>query len=304
MESGSRHLLRHLLHIGYPKAGSTFLQGWFETHPQLAHHYGAIAGFRDTHAIAREGSTPGEVLYRVTSSEELSVPRPDAGRRVVDYEHPRELTFAASQERVCSILSAIFPNATVLIVTRGFRSMILSSLSQYARSGGEVDLAAMMRAAREKPDPRQLEAWHYDHLIGLYGRAFGEENVVVMPYELLRDDAGVFTRTLAARLGIDEHPPLRERVNESLSPVEMDWYPRLTRWMKRIPSRHLLNRYILAALRNELRLPIAWLDRVRPGTPFTSESIPDELVNAFRGRAESLRGHPLYAPYAAEYLHE
>jgi hypothetical protein len=221
----------------------------------------------------------------------------------VDYDRPREIPIAIAQERVCSILSGIFANATVLIITRGFRSMILSSLSQYARSGGEVDLAAMMRAAQEKPDPRQLEAWHYDHLIGLYRRAFGEENVIVMPYELLRDDPGAFTRTLSARLGIDALPPLRERVNESLSPVEMVWYPRFTRFMKRIPSRRLFDRYILAALRNELRLPIAWLDRWKPGTPFTSESIPDKLVNAFRGRSESLRGHPLYAPYASEYLH-
>jgi hypothetical protein len=181
--------------------------------------------------------------------------------------------------------------------------MILSSHSQYVRSGGEVDLAGMMRAAQKEPDPRLLEAWHYDYLIGLYGRAFGEENIIVMPYELLRDDAEAFTRMLSARLDIDPHPPLRERVNESLSPVEMYWYPRLTRFMRRIPSRRLFDRYILAALRNELRRPIAWLDRLKPGTPFTSESIPKELVDAFRGRAESLRGNPLYAPYASDYLH-
>jgi hypothetical protein len=290
-------MTRHLLHVGYPKAGSTFLQRWFDAHPQLAHTYGAIAGFRDMHAIAREGCTSREALYRVTSNEEFCAPRPDAGRMEIDYEHPRELTMALSQERVCSMLSEIFPNATVLIITRGFRSMILSTLSQYARSGGEEDLAAMMGKAQKRADP-----WYYDGLIALYQRAFGEENVIVMPYELLRDDADAFTRTLSLRLGIEPHPPLRERVNESLSPIEMYWYPRLTRLMRRIPSRRLFDRYILAALRNELRGPIAWLDRLKPGTPFTSESIPEEAVNGFRGRAESLRGNPLYAPYAAEYL--
>jgi hypothetical protein len=291
-------MTRHLLHIGFPKAGSTFLQRWFDGHPQLAHTYGGIAGFADMHAIAREGCACREVLYRVTSNEEFSAPRPDAGRAAVDFEHPRELTIAASQERVCSILSAVFPNATVLIVTRGFRSMILSWLSQYARSGGEADLAEMMRGTQEQSDP-----WHYDDLIGLYRDAFGEENVIVMPYELLQDDAGAFTGRLAARLGIDPHPPLRERVNESLSPIEMYWYPRLTRFVRRLRSRRLFDRYILAAMRNELRGPIAWLNRLKPGTPFTSESIPEEAVNAFRGRADSLRGNPLYAPYAAEYLH-
>lgn len=291
-------MTRHLLHVGFAKAGSTFLQRWFAGHPQLAHTYGGIAGFQDMHAIAREGCIRREVLYRVTSNEELTAPRPDAGRTTIDFEHPRELTIALSQERICSILSDLFPNATVLIVTRGFRSMLLSWLSQYARSGGEADLAGLMRGTQEQPDP-----WHYDDVIGLYRRAFGEENVIVMPYELLRDDADGFTRTLSARLGIDPHPPVRERVNESLSPIEMYWYPRLTRFVRRIPSRRLFDRYVLAALRNDLRGPIAWLNRLKPGTPFTSESIPEEAVNAFRGRADSLRGHPLYAPYAAEYLH-
>jgi hypothetical protein len=300
---GGAVMTRHLIHVGYPKAGSTFLQRWFDAHPQLAHHYGAIAGFRDMHAISREGYFREEVLYRVTSNEEFSAPRPDAGRPEIDYEHARELTLTLSQERVCEILSEVFPNATVLIVTRGFRSMILSSLSQYARSGGERDLAAMMRVAQNDPDLHPPEVWHYDHLIGLYRRAFSEENVIVLPYELLHDDPDEFTRTLSVRLGIDPHPPMRERMNESLSPVEMYWYPRLTRFMRRVPSRRLFDRYILAALRNDLRRPIAWLDRLKPGTPFTGESIPEELVNSFRGRSECLRGNPLYAPYAVEYLH-
>lgn len=290
----------HLLHVGYPKAGSTFLQAWFDAHPQLAHHYGAIAGFRDMHAIAREGATRAAVRYRVTSNEEFCAPRPDAGGNAVDYEQPRELGVAESQLRVCSMLAGLFPNATVLIVTRGFRSMIVSSLSQYARSGGTIDPYELLRSSANEPDPR----WDYDRLIGAYRRAFGEGNVIVMPYELLRDDAGAFTRTLAERLGIDPHPPLRERVNESLSPVEIAWYPRLTRFMRRIPSRRLYDRYIAAALRNDLRRPIAWLDRLARRTPLTAAAIPDELVNAYRGLAESLRGDPLFAPYAAEYLLE
>jgi hypothetical protein len=296
-------MTRHLVHVGYPKAGSTFLQRWFDAHPQLAHHYGAITGFRDMHAIAREGCTRRDVLYRVTSNEEFAAPRPDAGKMAIEYERPRELTVAQSQERVCAILSATFPNATILIVTRGFRSMILSSLSQYARSGGESDPHARMRAAKTDLDPRRFEMWHYDFLIALYERAFGAENVIVLPYELLRDDPDAFTDTLSTRLGIDPHPPSRERVNESLSPVELVWYPRLTRFMRRIPSRRLFDRYILAALRNDLRRPIAWLDRLKPRTPFTAESIPDEVVNALRGHAESLCGNPLYAAYAADYLH-
>ncbi len=291
-------MTRHLLHVGYPKAGSTFLQRWFDDHPQLAHHYGAIAGFRDMHGIAAEGTVRREALYRVTSNEEFCAPRPDAGRTAVDFEVRRELSVAEAQQRVCSMLAGLFPNATVLIITRGFRSMILSWLSQYARSGGDVDVRQLLLNDREAPDP-----WHYDDLIGWYRHAFGHENVIVMPYELLRDDTDAFTGALCARLGIDFHPSPQGRVNESLSPVELDWYPALTRFMRRIPSQRLFDRYALAALRNELRRPISWLNWLKPGTPVTAEAIPEEAMSRFCGRADSLRGEPLYASYASDYLH-
>ena len=68
---------------------------------------------------------------------------------------------------------------------------------------------------------------------------------------MLRDDFGSAKQQIdalaaqlhdshfSARLGIDPHPPSRERINESLSPIEMYWYPRLTRFVRRIPSRQI-----------------------------------------------------------------
>ena len=43
----------HLIHIGYAKAGSSFLRSWFAQHPQLAYAEGGIAGFPDVHALVR-----------------------------------------------------------------------------------------------------------------------------------------------------------------------------------------------------------------------------------------------------------
>jgi hypothetical protein len=297
-------MTRHLLHIGYPKTGSTFLQRWFEAHPQLAYVEGGIAGFRDVYSIAADNAVAHDApLYRVTSAEVLTAPILDAGKPVIEYERVFNLRMATAQLQVCSTLASLFANATVLIITRGFRSMILSTLSQYVRTGGDVDLLQMVRTAHEQHDQRWVESWDYDTLIGAYRSAFGADNVFVMPYELLRDDANAFLRTLASRLGIDAIPAARARVNESLSSVELYWYPRLTRFMRRVPSARLFRKYVDAPLHNRLRRAIAVLQRLRPGTPFTAASIPDELVEMYRGRAESLRGNPLYAPYAAEYLH-
>lgn len=51
-----------------------------------------------------------------------------------------------------------------------------------------------------------------------------------------------------------------------------------------------------------IRRPIAILQRIRPRTPLTVDAIPDERVNAYRGKADSLRDNPLYGPYANDYL--
>jgi hypothetical protein len=310
----------HLIHVGYPKAGSTFLQRWFAAHPQLAFTDRGIAGLGDVYAIVRDGVAPRSgLLYRVTSYEGLVAPHAQAGRDVVvDYDSLRQVDMPSSQAAVCTMLADLFPNAVVLMVTRGFRSMILSSYSEYVRSGGDADLADLIAASTARAagqdhssdlEPQKyghligLDPWNYDRTIDLYSRAFGRERVIVLPYELLRDDADGFTRELEARLGLAHFAASPERVNLSLSPAEMYWFPRLTRAMRAWPIGSRLRRlYLRGAFTNRFRRPIAMLERLRPGKPVTADAIPDELLEAFRGQAESLRGNPLYAPYERDYL--
>lgn len=290
---------RHLVHIGYPKAGSTFLQRWFEAHPQLAYREGGIAGFHNVYAIAREGASgKPEPVYRVTSTEGLSIPTPDAGNTVVDFEQRRATDIRAAQLRVCKLLAELFPGAVVLIVTRGYRAMILSSYSQFVRSGGHLSLEDVLAlTANDRVAP-----WDYDALITAYRETFGADNVIVMPYELLRDDTAEFTRVLANRLGIDTLEGKTARVNESLSASEMYWYPRLARLVMASRSRRLHALYTRASFTNRLRHPIALLDKLRPGRVITDDVITDDVIEPFRGHAETLRDNPLYARYTREYL--
>ena len=47
---------------------------------------------------------------------------------------------------------------------------------------------------------------------------------------------------------------------------------------------------------------VAMLQRARPISPFTADSLEDEMVNAFAGKAECVRDYPLFAPYRSNYL--
>src|SRR5262249_13996826 len=77
----------HLIHIGYAKAGSTFLRSWFAQHPQLAYAPGGIAGFRDVYSMVEASASPGlQPLYRVTSAEAFATPVVGFGQDSLDYE--------------------------------------------------------------------------------------------------------------------------------------------------------------------------------------------------------------------------
>lgn len=288
----------HLIHIGYPKSGSNFLRRWFAGHPQLAFAHGGMAGFHDVYDLVRQASAPPSAKrYRVTSAEGFATPQPGFGDALTNHDLPQPVSMADAQRAVCSTLAELFPGATILLVTRGFAAAIVSLYSQYARTAGWYDFARFCIAIEETPS-----LLDYCALIDVYAAAFGRENVIVFPYELLRDDAAAFTGALESRLGLDHFAPARERVNASLSPAEMYWYPRLTRAVRRLPFKRVERLYARAAFANRLRLPIRMLDRLRPGVAITTDAIPQSLIDSLRGRADCLRHDPLYAPYAGDYL--
>jgi len=293
----------HLIHIGYAKTGSSYLRRWFASHPQLEYADAAIAGFPSVHDISRQAvaARPG-LLFRVTSSEGLATPHVRVGDPLGDFESVASRPRPEAQAEACATLASLFPRAHVLLVTRGFRSIWFSGYSEFIRGGG--DPAELER--RAEADRREADAWNYDRIIGLYRHAFGDR-LIVMPYEMLRDDPGGFARELERRLGLDHHPPPRERVNRALEAAELSWYPRLTRVVRALPvgmglRRRLFGLYVRAIRANRLHGPVRLLQAIRPLPPVTADGITDDMLERFRGTAESLRGDPLYAPYAKDYL--
>ena len=305
-------MTRHLIHIGYPKTGSTFLQEWFERHPDFRYAPAGLGGFRNVYEVARPAH--GAHKYFVTSFEGLSTPHETAGEVRIDFGGARTFRDEAvkeNQRAVCATLKSLFPGSRVLIMTRGFRGMILSAYSQSVRMGARLHLAEMCRelAARLGDDARHY--YDYDFLIGLYAEAFGAENVLVVPYELLRDDQSKFLAVLESRLGVSHSEVELGRVNPSLTPEELYWYPVISRAVSSAAARLGQSRrervyawYVRRTLDNKLRLLVSVLARLRPGRRINVADFPEEILAYCVGRAERLRDDPLYAPYAAEYLWE
>ena len=296
----------HLIHIGYPKTGSNFLRRWFEAHPELAFARRGLAGFGSVYEIAREGAAPlPGIRYRVTSGEALATPDRRVGDARIDYSNEREQPMGEAQARVCETLASVFPDAHILIVTRGFRPLILSAYSQYVRTGGTASFADFYRPGAPAAE-RWRETWDYDHLLALYRGAF-PGRVVVLPWEMMRDDPAAFTTTLAGKLGIAALDPPLVRPNVGLSPVELAWYPRLTRFVRALPvggplRRRIEGRYLRLARANRLSRAVGLLQRLRPRPPVTDSALTAEIEAAMWGKAGSLRGDPLFQPYLTDYF--
>jgi hypothetical protein len=279
--------VNHLIHIGYPKTGSNALRAWFAAHPQIAFEDGAIAGFRTVYDIATGGAAARrDVRCRVTSGEGLATPHPDVGGSSVGYRTDAA-AIAVAQGRVCAQLAALFPSASVLIVTRGFRSMLLSSYSQYVRTGGTLDFAGFCATGLEA-------VWDYDRLTALYEAAFAPGQVIVLPWEGLRDDPAAFVRALEAHLGLDAPAPMLAAVNAAVSPAALAWFPRFARCL---PPR-LFER---AARGNRLDALARLLQRFRP-LPLPDETaVPESVLRRLDAAAARLRTRSAYAPYLSDY---
>ncbi|HEX8451091.1 MAG TPA: hypothetical protein VF647_03285 [Longimicrobium sp.] len=303
---------RHLIHVGYPKAGSTFLQAWFSRHPAFRYAEGGIAGYRSVYQMCSRSDAP--FSWHVTSCEGFAAPYDGMDglgvEGVGDHESVIE-RIGERQAEVCGTLRTLYPGSRILIVTRGFRAMIYSGYSQYVRTGGTLSLAEVCAAHVGRCARGERLHLDFDYLIGMYAEAFGGENVIVLPYELLRDDRHRFLAVLEARLGVEHAETDVGRVNPSLSPEELYWYPRISRALVegtaragQGPARRVERWYLPRALDNRLRPLVRLLARARPGRAVTAAQVPRELLRCYQGKAASLRQDPLYAPYAADYLWE
>ncbi|HKO62449.1 MAG TPA: hypothetical protein VJV03_14895, partial [Pyrinomonadaceae bacterium] len=299
------------IHIGYPKAGSTFLQAWFEGHPELGYTPGGLGGFHNVYEICRGTGTI--LKYYVTSYEGLCTPNESAGAVPLEMslrwnEHTSRIK--KDQADVCTLLKSLYPESRIIIVTRGFKAMIVSGYSQYVRAGG------VLGASKAVPDKVMNDAYRYvyqyydfNYLIQLYSEAFGEHNLIILPYELLRDDQDRFLRVLEQRLDLKHADIKLGRLNPSLSPEELYWYPAISRVVAAAASRlgpkpfeKIYGWYVSKTLDNKLRPFIKVLQRLNPDRKITEANFSDEILTHCSGKASRLRDHSLYAPYAKEYL--
>ena len=177
-----------LIHIGYCKTGST----WLQQHVFRSRELGFAA------------VRMGQLTWEIVARHDLSFDADAARARLHDRLESRlaeSLTPALSAERfsgnlslrlhdsarIADRLAAVYPDGRVLIVVREQKAMILSTYGEYVMQGGMLPLESYLAGGWWwSQQAFELQQFEYDLLISHYQGLFGEANVRVLPYELLR----------------------------------------------------------------------------------------------------------------------
>lgn len=202
-----------LVHIGYQKASSTFLQqrvflpqygywplfpdrkeGWFLNEllvdpPQFKFDADAVKAAVDLRMAAR----PDPGLVPVISAEIL-------------VGIPFDITMGSSKANADRIAEC-FPDAKVLIIVREQRSIVLSRYTQYVRGGGTRCIEEFLHKptdtilARSKWMGVYPAFFEYDKLVGYYRSKLGASRVLVLAFEMLKKDSRAYVQKISAFSG-------------------------------------------------------------------------------------------------------
>lgn len=200
-----------LIHIGFPKTGSTFLQKYFLDHPLLKYLPDQLSEYDKTGVINLD-SFCEELDYKsVLSSEQLSVwsggtYNGDSESDRLDYDSQQQ------QKYVAEALLESIPNAGILIVIRSPRSVLVSVYSQYISKGGTEDFVSFLNRLGGKI----CRLYNYQYIIEMYQAVFGHNKVLVLPFELLVADSGSFLRVIEEFFEIKHHEFNPSKVNRSI----------------------------------------------------------------------------------------
>ncbi len=290
--------MKPLIHIGYPKAASTLLQHYFSVHPNVYYNGELLNSYKQTGEILLpDFALTDKQTHFVLSEEQLSVWQGNldiVGVKFRDYDIP------AQQVKTAKQLHRQFSNARILIITRGFAGAVQSMYSQYVSIGGILHFADF-----EKQFGQILSRFYnYNHTINAYRHTFGSENVLVLPFEMLKSNPDVFLNTInqfAELPAIEFDAGVK---NASLEQREMESYRRLSSLIynavKPLPynwQQKVYGLYVYALYSRKLG-PLASL----LGSKQTPVQASASLLNLFKGNATVLYDESFYKPYYKEYL--
>ncbi len=207
-----------LIHVGYHKTGTTWLQQrLFASHEvgfcTGSHRRDCLYVFVYPHAFEFD---PAEARAFFEADWQRC---PDDAVPVLSMERFSGTPHAGRYDSVeiAGRLHRTFPEGRVLVVVREQDDMILSSYRQYVKNSGGLSLDGYLHPPYEPSVIHQFSygAFHYDRLVAMYDDLYGRENVLALPYEAFREDPVGTMEAISRFAGLDPDPEVLEQLRPS-----------------------------------------------------------------------------------------
>ena len=243
-----------LVHVGYIKTGTTYLQKRILSQPgsDLALAAGEMTRAQTVQNILLADDysfDPNEIQKRM---EAISSPVRSLGKIPVWSEEsllgdpPTRRYDGFSNARK---LHAVFPDALILITIRRQQSIALSMYREYVLGEGKLPITSFIGTGDEALSFTPIlrpEFLCYDRAIHHYKMLFGPDRVLVLPQEMLAQDPADYVKTLADFTGC-KVPSVsssgREHVGEKLPALALRRFSnRLVAHDSMKPGRHGLSK--------------------------------------------------------------
>lgn len=238
--------MSHVVHIGYHKTATTWLQ-------QL--YFPALEGVRMVPRPAIIQALLEPDAFRFDPAEARSRLGLEPNRRTLismealsGYLHHGGYQGHVSRAIAERLRETLGADTDILVVLRRQPDVLAACYAQYVRAGGTHSIdrylfpESYLKPQRCRPDkiPRFRVA-HFDYrpLLQHYRNLFGSDRVHVFVYEHLREDPAAWLRQLESRLDWHAGPLTRSsRRNRSYGPLQLT----IARWLNHLTAEAVLDK--------------------------------------------------------------
>jgi hypothetical protein len=179
-----------VIHAGFPKCASTFLQSWFDQHPDVFMVFKGEylspferrqepAPTRQEYLARFQPASPQQLL--VESDEHLLLPlyHPELGIRSLTRDSSRQ---------VFQRLADFAPQARLILVIRNQADMIVSAYSQYVLAGGTLEINEFARELlRCSGDGQNHLCMYFGEIHDLAAAAFHDRLLILLLEDFQND---------------------------------------------------------------------------------------------------------------------
>ncbi|MBK8816005.1 MAG: hypothetical protein IPN42_11150 [Methylococcaceae bacterium] len=190
-----------LIHAGFPKTASTWLQTNVFSNKSLG--FSSPWGIRCGLAIDEFAVANPFDFNREDAIAAFAQHFPDTNEDVCVISEETLLGDPAKGRYwgkiVADRLYETFPQAKVFICIREQRSYILSAYKEYVRNGGVYSLERYLGVNVDRVGFGgifQKSFLEYDKVVSYYQKLFGMENVLVLPFEMIESNPNLFIENL------------------------------------------------------------------------------------------------------------